>query len=1106
MKIKFLTTPYLIKNKTFKGIFRIMKICFILLFVFSFQLMALNTEAQEAVIELETNSMTVGQLIEEIEKQTDYLVVYSNREVDANRKVDVQRKSDKVSSYLDEAFAGTDIGYDFENNYIVLMKKTRRNASTVAEMIRSAQQQGKTITGKVVDVNGEPIIGANIIEVGTTNGTVTDIDGNFSLKVADNATIRISYIGYLEQEINTAGKTSFNITLVEDTQALEEVVVVGYGTQKKVNVIGSISQISSEVLENRSSPTLSNMLTGQMPGVTIIQRTGQPGSSGGTINIRGVGSFGASPDPLILIDGMPGSINDVRPGDVSSISVLKDASSAAIYGSRAANGVILITTKTGDKGDDKIKISYDGYFGVNKATELPEFINSWEWADLYNKAKGGTPTYTEQDIQQMRDGSNRDKFANEKYLKSILGNSGLQTSHDISLNGGNNRNQYFVSYGFLSQDGIVEKNNYSRHSARINLINQLSPNIKLTTRLSGILSDIKEPNVPGGDDASGMIGIIQKAVRFPGIYPTKISTGEWGMGPENHGTPVSWIQSPSFYNTQRKSVSSNINLEYAPIKELLLSVSGAYNFSFNDDVSFKSTHTIEGGRTIGPSWLRNSVSNSAYKSFQAVGDYNKSLSHHNFGALVGYSWEEQTSKNLEGSRDNFPSNDLPQIDVGAASNMQNSGTTTEWALQSFFGRFKYNFMEKYLFELTMRYDGSSRFPESDRYALFPSFGIGWRVSEENFFKENQNLNWVNNLKIKASAGKLGNQNIGNYPYHSVYDFGFDYPFGNNFQQGAAVSILVDPTLRWEETTTYDIGFETILKEGLLSADINYFHRETTDILYAPGGSVSAVLGMTPSVMNTGSLKNSGWEFQLSHKNSIGKLNYNVSTNFSVIKNSVISLGVGNIEQLNGMVGNGSTLFVGYPMQLYYGYIADGVFMDQDDIDAWYNQKAVTPNPKPGDIRYKDINGPDGKPDGKVDPQYDRAYLGSRIPKYTYGISLGADFKNFDFSMLMQGVGGVKGMLDNFAGFAFRSDNGNVQRWQMDGAFNPEKPSRYPEYPRIEILSNVETPNTVTSSFWVRNASYLRIRSAQLGYTFNNRVHSEKSLTFYFQSGRDGLNF
>lgn len=1096
-----LSNHFLIKKGDLVTFLKIMRICIIFLFVFSFQMMAINTNAQDAVIELRTNSLTVGQLISEIEKQTDYLVVYSSREVNTNQKVKIRSTSDKVSNYLDEAFTGTEIRYEFENNYIVLAKRVSESAGTIASIIKSSQQQGVTVTGTIKDNDGIPVIGATIVDASNpSHGTVTDYDGNFVLSgLTDNAVLQVSYVGMISQKVSLNGRTSLNIVMESDTELLEEVVVVGYGTQKKVNVIGSISQISSEVLENRSSPTLSNMLTGQMPGVTVIQRTGQPGSSGGAINIRGVGSFGASPDPLILIDGMPGSINDVRPGDVSSISVLKDASSAAIYGSRAANGVILITTKTGDKGEDKIKVNYDGYFGVNKATELPDFVNSWEWADLYNKAKGGAPTYTEQDIQQMRDGSNPDKFANEKYLKSILGNSGSQTSHDISLNGGNNRNQYFVSYGFLSQDGIVENNNYSRHSARINLINQLSPNLKLTTRLSGVLTDTKEPNVPGGDDASGMIGIIQKAVRFPGIYPTRISTGEWGMGAENHGTPVSWIQSPSFYNVQRKSVSSNINLEYTPVKDLLLSASGAYNFSFNDDVGFKSTHSIEGGRTIGPSWLRNTVDNTAFKSFQAIGDYNKSLSNHNFGVLAGYSWEEQSSKNLEGTRDNFPSNDLTQINAGAASNMQNSGTTTEWALQSIFGRLKYNFMEKYLFELTMRYDGSSKFPASDKYALFPSSGIGWRISEENFFKENHNLNWINNLKLKASAGKLGNQNIGNYPYHSVYNFGFNYPFGNNFQQGAAVSTLVDPTLRWEETTTYDIGFETILKEGLLSADVNYFHRETTDILYAPGGSVSAVLGMTPSVMNTGSLKNSGWEFQLGHKNSIGSLNYNVSANFSIIKNDVISLGVGNIEQLNGMIGNGSTLFVGYPMQLYYGYIADGVFMDQNDIDTWYNQKAVTPNPKAGDIRYKDISGPEGKPDGKVDSQYDRAYLGSRIPKYTYGISLGADYKNFDFSMLMQGVGGVKGMLDNFAGFAFRSDNGNVQRWQMEGAFNPENPVRYPEYPRIEILSNVETPNTVVSSFWVRNASYLRVRSAQLGYTFNNINTKLSSLRLYIQA-------
>lgn len=1106
MKIKHFDDHFFIKKGDLKQLSRIMRITLFLLAAFTMQMMATNTRAQDATVSLKTTSTTVGKLLSEIEKQTDYLVVFSNREVDTSRKVSVKNKSGKVSTYLDEVFAETDIDYDFENNYIVLAKSASRNATMISELIetKTQQQTGKTVTGTVVDNFGDAVIGATIVLQGdASKGTVTDIDGKFTLtNLPENAVLEISYVGMKTQTITTAGKDRIDVVLAEDTEMLEDLVVVGYGVQKKVNVIGSISQVDSKKLENRPAPALSNMLTGQMPGVSVIQRSGKLGSSGGTIRVRGVGSFGATPDALVLIDGIPGSINDLRPEDVENISILKDAATAAIYGSRAANGVILITTKTGKKGDDKINISYGGYVGFNKATELPDFINSWEWAELYNKAKGGTPTYSETDIQQMKDGSNPSKFANENYLREILDNNGFQTGHDISINGGNNNNQYLVSYGVLSQDGIVEKNKYVRHNARINVINQLASNLKLTTRVSGLFAKVEEPNVPGGDDASGMGGIIQKAVRFPGLFPTQVPSGEWGMGPENHGTPVSWIKSPSFFNNERHGLTSNINLEYKPIKDLVISGTGAYNLSIGEDRAFKSTHKIEGDRTLGPSWFRNTIEKSEYKSFQLIADYSKDIKNHNFGILGGYSWEEQQSRSLQGTRDNYPSNNLPQLNAGSASNMQNAGTTSEWALQSFFGRVRYNYDSRYLLEATMRYDGSSKFPKDDKYAFFPSAGLGWRVSEENFFRESASLAWIDNLKLKASAGKLGNQNIGNYPYQSVYNFGFNYPFGTNFQQGAAVSTLVDPTLRWEETSTYDIGFESIIKNGLLSADINYFFRKTTDILYAPGGSVSNVLGMTPSIMNTGSLQNKGWEFEIGHRHKIGEFNYNISANFSIIKNKVLSLGVGNVEQLNGLVGNGSSLFVGYPMDMYYGYIADGVFLDESDIASWANQSAVTPNAKPGDIRYVDISGPDGVPDGKIDSQYDRVYLGSRIPKYSYGINIGADYKGFDFSMLMQGVAGVKGKLDNFAGYAFRSDKGNVQRWQMEGAFNPENPTRYPKYPRMEILSNVETPNIVSSSFWIQNASYLRIRTAQLGYTIPSKIVTKaklSSLRLYVQA-------
>jgi TonB-linked SusC/RagA family outer membrane protein len=353
-------------------------------------------------------------------------------------------------------------------------------------------------------------------------------------------------------------------------------------------------------------------------------------------------------------------------------------------------------------------------------------------------------------------------------------------------------------------------------------------------------------------------------------------------------------------------------------------------------------------------------------------------------------------------------------------------------------------------------------------------------------KDHESLDWISNLKLKVSWGRLGNQNIGNYPYQSVYELGQNFPFGESFSQGAAIKTATDPTIKWEETETIDGGFESIFWNGLLSFNVSYFYRKTYDILYKPSGSVSSILGLEISEMNTGKLKNQGWEFEIGHRNKIGEVSYNVNANLTVIKNKLLTLGVGNVEQLNGMVGNGSNLFIGQPIQMYYGYLTDGVFLDQADIDAWYDQSKVTPKPQPGDIRYKDISGPDGVPDGVIDPNYDRVPLGSRIPKFTFGLNLGAEYKGFDISVLIQGVAGVKGLLENYAGYAFRQ-NGNVQVWQAEGRFDPANPTRYPAYPRLEELSNTIGPNIQTSDFWILDASYIRLKNIQLGYSLPKKL-------------------
>lgn len=1050
------------------NLFRKMKLILLFVAISFFQLSAVESYAQNAKINLSLSDVTLEEAIKTIEANTQFVFFFSNSAVDMTKHVDLNVKNGNIKEVLNQILSS--YKYRIEDNKIVLLGEV--------------QQDGK-IWGVVSDAFG-PIAGANVVVKGTTNGTITDMDGRFSLDAPKGAKLQISYIGYITKELTVDTKTDYVIELVEDSQALEEVVVVGYGTEKKVNVIGSIAQIGSEKLENRSTPQLSNVLTGQMAGVTVIQRSGRPGNSGGEIRVRGVGSFGGESnksDALVLIDGIPGKLNDVSSEDVESISVLKDASTAAIYGSRAANGVILVTTKTGKEG--KVSVGYNGYVGFNTPTALPEFVDTWQYATLYNEAVG-REAYTQEEIQKFRDGSDPDHYANARYLDEVFSRKGLQTGHDVTINGGNAENKYMVSFGYLKQNGIVEKNDYQRYNARVNLINEILPGLKLTSRLSGVYGNRKEPMAPGGDDADNILVLIQKALRFPGLTPTILSDGSFGAGRELHGTPAGWIKSDSFYENPEFSLNANVRLDYNPIKDLQLSAIGAYTYTNGEERTYRSTMKLSGDRVLGPSELKHKMGKTIYKTFQATAEYNKTIGGHTFGILAGYSWEQEDYRYVQGSRDKFPGNDLPYLNAGSPDNQKSEGTGNAWAIQSGFGRLRYNFNERYLFESTVRYDGSSRFPQSKKFGFFPSVAAGWRLSEENFFKENESLGFISNLKLKVSWGRLGNQNIGNYPYQSVYELGQNYPFGDTYTQGAAVTTAVDPTIKWEETETIDGGLEAVFWNGLLSVNASYFNRRTYDILYKPSGSVSTILGQKISEMNTGELKNFGWEFEVGHRNKIGDVSYNVNANLSIIKNKLTTLGVGNVEQLNGMVGNGSDLFIGYPIQMYYGYVSDGVFLDENDIKSWYDQSKVTPNPQPGDIRYKDISGPDGVPDGKIDPNYDRVYLGSRIPKFTFGLNLGVEYKGLDLSVLLQGVAGVTGMLDGFAGWAFRGD-GNIQKWQAEGRFDPANPTRYPAYPRLEDLSNSTTPNIVTSDFWTQDASYIRLKNIQLGYTFPKKM-------------------
>ena len=602
---------------------------------------SLSVNAQK--VSFNGERLSLKQAFEKIESVSKYKIAYNTSQLDVNKQVVLNQKNQDVLQILSDLLKGTNCVYQVNDNYIVITLKD--------------DEKVKKIKGTIKDSAGEPIIGANVILKGdATVGSITDIDGNFDLSVPSNATLQVSYIGYNTQDVSVGNKSFLNITLKEDTETLDEVVVVGYGSQKKVNVIGSIASVDSKALESRAVPDVSNMLTGQMSGVTITQESGNPGQDAGTIRIRGVGSFGATPSPLVLVDGLPGSLSDLTPADIDNISVLKDASSAAIYGSRAANGVILVTTKKGKEG--KARIIYNGSVGMSQATELPELAHSYEYAEFYNKAIGAE-TYTPEMIQKYRDGSDPDNYADEMYLDDLLGGHALQTKHELSVSGGTEKVQYMVSLGYLRQNGLLDNNYYNRYNARVNLGAELAKNLKLQVRLSGMTSDRHEPSTPGSLDIGGFKGIISNAVRFPGLTPTYLQNGEVGLGPKLQGTPVAWVDCASSYREDYDKFKNNIELSYQPIDGLTLKILGGYNYTLSHVRHYRCDMILTGDKSTGPSTLSDEMKRTVYKTFQAVADYNKSFGKHNLAALVGYTWEDEGQRTLSGSRNNFPSDDVP---------------------------------------------------------------------------------------------------------------------------------------------------------------------------------------------------------------------------------------------------------------------------------------------------------------------------------------------------------------------------------------------------------------------------------------------------------------
>lgn len=1064
MKIKTLLPLFIVHDQHFKEYFRIMRVSLFMLFVCIFQLMATNTEAQNAIMKLETNVISIGQLINQIEKQTDYLVVFRNREVDTERTIRVQEKSGKVISYLKNAFEGTDISYEFTNKYILLSKKNHSDA------VNDNQQLNRKITGTVKDNNGEPVIGANVSVKGTTNGTITDVDGNFSLEnISDNDIIVISYIGYTSQEIKAGKQTSLKIILKEDTQAIDEVVVVGFGTQKKVNLTGSIGTVKTdEVLKSRPVTNVQELLAGSVPGMVVSKGSGAAGS-GASINIRGTSTIGNSSGVLVLIDGMPGNIYTLNPNDIESVSVLKDAASAAIYGSRAANGVVLVTTKTA-KATERPTVEFSSNIGIQNPQFKLDFVGSEDFMRLYDQAMindGKDAIYGEQGIQDLRAG----KYVDNKWYKEIYKKNTIINNTHLALSGKERSIAYRFSISNDYQDGNLPNNNYNRLIFKPDMRFQILKNLEAHASLQYTQTNIKNPN-------GGTTGWQSQAARISPITPIRNSDGSYAAGGAMGGNPIAGVNESGYSKERHKEMMAIFDVTYSPLKDWNIKgniATYSHNTTTKNRVSTYYLYDEEGNIAKTENRVSSLKETNTYNfrtQLQFTTDYSfKIASDHNFKVLAGYSQEYYKSDGFWASRDNMPFDNVDVLNTGS-SNKQNGsadGDGNEYAndvaVQSWFGRLNYDYQGKYLFEASLRADGSSRFAQNHRWGVFPSFSAGWNLHRESFMIETNN--WLSELKIRASWGVLGDaEKVGYYPTAQILSYDPKiYTFNDKLVGGAYNNIAVNQNITWEESKYTNIGLDFGLFDQRIKLSADYFINMRDNILYRP--PVPSEFGLNAPYSNLLKMKNQGMDIMAGYQDGNGDFHWGIDVNLSYSKNKVLEMG-----DSERWIENNTVTYLNDRYQLPFGYEAIGLFQSEEEIANSPNQGNVLP----GNIKYKDQNG-----DNIIDGE-DRVVLNRKIP-LNFGMNLSFGYKDFDFSLNMYGKLNTKKYLQGYEGWAFYlTDNARPMHLDAWSESNPDA-----SYPRLTLTNTSNDYDSRYNSFWLRTADYLKIQNVQVGYTVPQSV-------------------
>ena len=927
--------------------------------------------------------------------------------------------------------------------------------------------QKEAISGTVIDNSGQPIPGASVIVKGTTTGTSTDFDGKFTINASPANVLLMSYIGYATREITVGSQKTISVTLQEDVAKLDEVVVLGYGTQKRSDISGSVSEIAQKEIAKNPTPNLSNALVGQTSGIIATQRSGEPGRDGSNIFIRGIGTTGDA-SPIYVIDGIVRTARDfsqLNSNEIESFSILKDAASSAVFGMRAGNGVVLVTTKRGKEG--KMQIEFSSSLGVQERTRDPEYLGSYEYSMLYNEAlmnQGQEPIYSDEDLQKFKDGSNPDTHPDADWY-SVLNKTALVKTHNISATGGSEKIRYATSFGFLDQNGIIPADNFKRYNFRSNI----DADVTNTTKLSFDIS--------GRDEKINSIGNPEVFRWLTSTAPNKTPI-QWSNGDYSSGPAYLTLSENGYRKEGNQVFKGRIQIEQQlPVEGLSLKAIASYDKTITDKKNWSfikipfSTRSSDGTFVEQPSGA--DAASSLYQDhndYQSVTlqthlNYTRTFGKSDISGLLLYTQTKESWNFLSAFRDSYTLA-IDEIDFGGTANRNNRGYSGTSGRQGVVGRLNWSYNDKYILEGSFRTDGSEQFAPGKRWGFFPSGSAAYVISKEPFL---ENSSTIDLLKLRGSYGVLGNDRIGGqrFLYLQSYNVNGTAVFGNgDVQQAILEGNLANPDVTWETVKKLNLGLDAILWKGLLSVNVDVFSDKRSDILGSRNLTVPGLLGVGLPVENLAKVNNKGFEIELGHRNRISDaLRYTMNANFTFAKNKIVYIDEPETD-------NANIRRTGLPLGTQFGLRSLGLFQTQEEVDNAPTHFADT---APGDIRYADINGPDGVPDGKID-DFDREAIGvSNTPQIIFGYRGNLEYKNFEFSFLFQGATKVNQYYSGEAAWPFflgtsGAYKANLDRWTPTNTDASE--------PRVLIEA---TNNHRGSSFWLRDASYLRLKNVELAY-------------------------